>query len=138
MNTKHQLTHHQHNIMNPRLVLSGRRSTWSGRRNTWSTFIEVRRSPATMDDFGRRLVLRGRRDASSTSDPFCLAGAALGAAQRGRRSTWTTFIEVRGSAATIDDFGRRLVLRGRPSTWSTSDSFCVAGASLGWSTFIES
>ena len=26
-----------------------------------------------------------------------------------------------------DDFGRRLVLRGRRSTWSTSASFCVAG-----------
>ena len=64
---------------------------------------------------------------------------------RGRRSTWTTFIEVRGSPATIDYFGRRLVLHGRRSTWSTSasffcgscstwsssGSFCVAGAALG-------
>ena len=85
---------------------------------------------------------------------FCVAGAALGAPQvrflRGRRSTWSTFIEVGGSLATSEAFGRRLVLRGRRSTWSISGSFCVAGAALGapqvlllrgrrstWSTFIE-
>ena len=38
---------------------------------------------------------------------------------RGRRSTWSTFIEVGGSPATSDANGRRLVLRGRRSTWST-------------------
>ena len=76
---------------------------------------------------------------------------------RGRCSTWSTFIEVRGSPATIDYFGRRLALRGRRSTWSTfievrgspatidpsgvpsfrvalgapPAPFCVAGAALG-------
>ena len=62
-----------------------------GRCSTWSTFIEVRRSPATIDYFGRRLlawqaqhlehlqlVLRARRSTWSTSGPFCVAGAALG------------------------------------------------------------
>ena len=49
---------------------------------------------------------------------------------RGRRSTWNTFIEVCGSPATSDDFGRRLVLRRRCSTWSTSGWFCMAGAAL--------
>ena len=38
---------------------------------------------------------------------------------------------MRGSPATIDYFGRRLVLRGRRSTWSTSGAFCLAGAALG-------
>ena len=58
---------------------------------------------------------------NTTSGSFCMAGAALGAPA----------IEVRGSLATSDDFGRRLVLRGMRSTWSTSGSFCVAGAALG-------
>ena len=38
---------------------------------------------------------------------------------------------VRGSPAAVDYFGRRLVLHGRRSTWSTSRSFCLAGAALG-------
>ena len=38
-------------------------------------------SPATSDAFGRRLVLRRRRSARSTSGSFCVAGAALGAPQ---------------------------------------------------------
>ena len=183
-----------------------------GKCSTWSTFKEVRGSPATSDDFGRRLVLHGRRSTWSTSGSFCVAGAALGAPRarfawqaqhlehllrgprspatsddfgrrfvfhgrrstwstsvsflrgrcslelrfvlRGTRSTWPAFIEVGGSQAKSDDFGRhlvfawqahclehlrfilhlehlRLVLRGRRSTWSTSGSFCVAGAALG-------
>ena len=36
---------------------------------------------------------------------------------RGRRSTWSTFIEARGSP-TIDYIGRRFGLRGRRSTWT--------------------
>ena len=43
---------------------------------------------------------------------------------------WSTSREVRGSPATIEYYGRRLLLRGRCSTWSTSVSFCVAGAPL--------
>ena len=35
------------------------RPVLSGRCSTWSSFIEVRGSPATIDYFGRRLVLRG-------------------------------------------------------------------------------
>ena len=138
------------------LVLHGRRSTWStfievggnlatcdafgrrlvlrGRRSTLRTFIEVGGSLATCDAFGRRLVLRGRRNTWSASGSFCMAGAALGASQVrfcvGRRSTWSTFIEVGGSLATSDAFGRRLLLCGRRSTWSISGSFCVAGAAL--------
>ena len=51
---------------------------------------------------------------------------------RGRR-IWNPFknIEVRGIPVTSDDFGRRLALRGRYSTWNVSGSFCVAGAVLG-------
>ena len=66
-----------------------------------------------------------------------MAGAALGAHQvalaqhlehlrlvlRRRCSTWSTFIEARGSPATIDYFGRRFVLCGRRA-------LCVAGAIL--------
>ena len=95
------------------------------------TFIEVGGSPATSDAFGRSV-----------------ASAALGAPQarfawqaqhsehlrlvlRGRRSTWSTFLEVGGSLATSDANGCRLVWRGRCSTWSTSGSFFVAGAALG-------
>ena len=44
---------------------------------------------------------------------------------RDRRSTRSTFIEVGGSLATNEAFGRRLVL------WSISGSFCVARAALG-------
>ena len=79
---------------------------------------------------------------------FFVAGASLGASParfawqarrsehlrfvfRGRRNTWSTFIEVRGSLATSEAFGRRLVLRGRRSTWSISGAFCVAGAARG-------
>ena len=46
-------------------------------------------------------------------------------------SSWSTFIEVGGSLATGDANGRRFVLRGRRSTWSTSGFFCVARAALG-------
>ena len=69
-----------------RLVLRGRRSIWS-------TFIEVRGSPATSDDFGRC--------------SFCVAGAALGAPQV--RFAW--------QAQHLEHL--KLVLRGRCSTWST-------------------
>ena len=88
----------------------------------------------------------------STSVSFCVTGAALGAPQcrfawqvhledlsvilRGTCSTWTSSREVCGSPATIEYYGRRLLLCGRCSTWSTSVSvcvapFCVAGAALG-------
>ena len=151
-----------------------------GRRSTWSTVIDVRGSLATSDDFGHRVLLRGKSSTwsgsfcvagaplgvpqvrfvilcgrcstfievrvSPATAPFCMAGAALGApparfawqAQHlehltlvlcGRRSTWSTVIDVRGSLATSDDFGHRVLLRGKSSTWS--GSFCVAGAPLG-------
>ena len=50
----------------------------------------------------------------------------------GRCSTRSTFREVLGSLATVEYYGRRLLLRGKCSTW-TSVSFCVAGhgAALG-------
>ena len=130
-----------------RLVLCGMCSTWS-------TFIEVHGSPATIDYFGPRIVLRGRRSTWSASASFCVAGPRkpsdigllwapprfawqaqhlqqLRLVLRGRRSPWSTFIDVHGSPATIDYFGRRIVLRGRRSTCSSSGSFCVAGAALG-------
>ena len=55
--------------------------------------------------------------ARGTSVSFCVAGAAPG--------------ERSASPATIEYCERRLLLRGRRSTWSTSVSFCVAGAALG-------
>ena len=66
---------------------------------------------------------------------FCVAGAALAAPQchfilQGRYSTRSISREVRGSLTTSEYYGRRLLLRGRCSTWSTSGSFCVAGAAL--------
>ena len=61
-------------------------------KSTQSTSREVRGSPATIEYYGRRLLLRGR----------C--------------STWRTSV---------------FILRGKCSTWRTSVSFCVAGAALG-------
>ena len=64
-----------------------------------------------------------------------VAGAALGAPQA--RFAWQAqhlehlHIELRGSPAASEYYGRRLLLRGRRSAWSTSGSFCVAGAALG-------
>ena len=78
--------------------------------------------------------LRGKRSIWSTSGCFAWQVQHLEHLRfvlRGSCSTWTTFIEVRGSPVTIDYFGRHLVLCGRRSTWSTSGSFCVAGAALG-------
>ena len=49
----------------------------------------------------------------------------------GRCSMCSTSREVRGGPATIDYYGRRLLWRGRCTTWSTSVSFCVASAGLG-------
>ena len=82
-----------------------------------------------------------RRLSTMDAGCFCVAGGALGAPQshfawqvqhlcRGKCSTRSTSREVRGSPATIEYYGRRLLLRGRWSTWSTSVSFCVAGAAL--------
>ena len=127
INTTPSTQHHPHNPINTTP------STQPYLHSTWSTFIEVSGSPASSDDFGRRVVLRGRRGTWSTSSSFCVAGAALRAPQarfawqvqhlehlrlvlRGRRSTWSTS----GS-----------FLRGRRGTWSTSGSFCVAGTALG-------
>ena len=50
---------------------------------------------------------------------------------RGRCSTRRMSREVRRSPATIEYYGRRLLLRGECNTWRTSVSFCVAGAALG-------
>ena len=129
-----------------------------GRRSTSSTFIEVGGSLATSDANGRRLVLRGRRSTWSTFIEVVLRRLVLRRQEvrrlvmrpqrprfpwqaqhlehlrlvfRGTRSTCSTFIELRGSLGTSDANGRRLVLRGRRSAWSTSGSVCVAGAALG-------
>ena len=92
-------------------------------------------------EVGQRLITLGAAS-------VCVAGASLGApparfawqAQhleplwlvlRGRRSTWSTFTEVRGSPATIDYIGRRFGWRGRCSIWGPSGSSCVAGTALG-------
>ena len=87
-------------------------------------------------------------DWSMDAGCFCMAGAAFGAPRshfagqvqhsehlsvtlRGRCSAINTSREIRGCSATIEYYGRGLLLRGRCSTWSTSVSFCVAGAALG-------
>ena len=97
--------------------------------------------PARSAEVRRRLSIVG-------AGCFFVAGAALGASPshfawqvqhaehlslilRGRCSTRSTSRDVRGSPATIEYCGRRLRLRGRRSTWSTSVSFCVAGAIRG-------
>ena len=121
--------HHQHIIIN----------------TTHTINTEVRGNQATIQYCGHRLRFRGRHSTWSTSVSFCVASAALGAppshfasqAQhlehlrpilRGRCSTRSISREVRGSPATIEYCGRRLRLRCRRSTWSTSVSFCMAGA----------
>ena len=80
-----------------------------GRCSTWNTFIEVRGSPATIDYFGRRLVLITLGAAS-----FCAASAALGAPPA--RFAW--------QAQHLQHL--RLVLRGKCSTGSISVAYCGA------------
>ena len=46
---------------------------------------------------------------------------------RGRRGTFSTYIDVRGSLATNWSLGRRCFLCGWRDTFSTSGSICVAG-----------
>ena len=112
-----------------------------GRCSTRSTSREVRRSPVTIaiESCGRQLRLCGRHSTWSTSVSFRAAGAShahhlghlsLSLILRGRCSTRSTSREVRRSPVTIaiESCGRRLRLRGKRSTWSTSVSFCLAGA----------
>ena len=69
-----------------------------------------------------RFAWQARRSTWSTSGSCC----------RGTRSTWSTFIEVRGSLATSDANGRRLVLRGRRSASGAQRArFAMAGTALG-------
>ena len=103
-----------------------------GRRSNWSTFIEVSGSPATSDDFGGRGSKRSTWS-WSTSGSICVAGAALGAPQA--RFPWQAqhlehLHRGRQKSGHSVANGRRLLLRGRRSTWSTSGWFCVAGAEL--------
>ena len=111
-----------------------------------STSREVRGSPA-ISYYGRRLLLRGRCSTWRTSVSCCVAGAALGASQS--HFAWQVqhpsisvsrcvagaapgaLPDVCGRPATIEYYGRRLLLRGRCSTWRSSLSFCVAGAAFG-------
>ena len=93
-----------------------------GKRSTWSTFSRVRGRPATIE--------------ALVAPPACFAWQAqhlehLSVILRGRGSTWSTFIEVRRSPATIEYHGRRLLCVPSAAPWSTSGSFCVAGAALG-------
>ena len=63
---------------------------------------------------------------------FCVGGAALGAPQA--RFAWQAkhFKHLhRGGSLATSDACPRIVLRGRRSTWSSSGSFCAAGAALG-------
>ena len=60
----------------------------------------------------------------------CVAGAALGGPQCHLHGMAPPG-EVRRSLATIEKCGRRLRLRGKRKTWSTSVSFCVTGAARG-------
>ena len=108
----------------------------------------------------RRCILRGRRDAFSTSGSLCVAGVALSVPscprklgdELGRigaaafyvagvtpsapqaRFAWQAwhfqYLHVRGSSATNWVEWRRCILRGRRHTFSTSGSICVAGVAL--------
>ena len=103
INTSSSTHHHQHHqhLEHLSVILRG---TYSTRR---STSREVRGSPATIEYYGRRLLLRGRCSTWSTSASLCGAGAGLGAAPE--RSA-----EVRRRLNTMD-----------------ADCFCVADAALG-------
>ena len=86
-----------------------------GRCSTRSFSKEVRGNPATIEYYGHRLLLHGRRSTWRTSVSFCVAGAALGASQC--HFAWQ-----------VQHFNHlSFMLRGRCTTWSTSDLFCVAG-----------
>ena len=103
-----------------RLVLRGRCSTWS----TSGSFCVA---GAALGAPSQRSAEVRRRVMTLGAASFCVAGAALGAPQA--RFAWQALhLGEAGSLATSDAFGRRLVLRGRRSTWSTSGSFSVAGA----------
>ena len=125
INTTPSTQHHQHNIS---LILRGRCSIRCSAR-------EVRGSPATIEYFGRRLLLRGRCSTWSTSVSFCVAGAAFGAPPersaevRRRLNTmaWTPAAFAR-KVQELEDLS--LILSGRCSTRSTPVPFCVAGAAL--------
>ena len=99
-------------------------------------------SPATSECYGRRMLWHGMCTTWSTSASFSVASAAALASHlehlrlvarrmRSTCSTCSTSIEVGGSPATSEYYGRRLLVRGRCSTWSTSGSFGVARAALG-------
>ena len=149
------------------LILRGRCSTRSGCR-------EVRASPATIEYYGRRLLLRGTCSAWRPSVSFCVAGtrstsreaaevrrrlrtmdagcfcvarAALGGPQchfawqalgappeRPRKpgddwGLWTP-AAFAGQVQHSDLEHLSLILRGRPSAWSTWVSLCAAVAAL--------
>ena len=90
--------------------------TLRGRCSTRSTSREVGGSPATMEYYGHRLLLRGRCRTWRTS------GAAFGAFSD-RSGCFCVQVQH------LEDLS--FILRGRCSTWRTSVSFCVAGAALG-------
>ena len=102
--------------------LRGNEPVLCGRPRVALSFIEVCRSLATS---------LSCVDAAS----FCVAGAALGAPQA--RSVWQAWhfqYSDRGMRK-LGDYepvlcGRRLVLCGRRSTWSSPGSICVAGVAL--------
>ena len=183
---------HQHNTINTTSVsfcmagaaLGGHQSHFAwhvqhsehlsviGRCSTRSTSRKVRGSPAMIECYGHRLLLRGRCS-TSTSVSFCVAGAALGASQchfawqvqhseHLQRRPWksrddwilwapSAHLEVGASqchfawqvqhwkhlqrgprkSGMIEYYGRRLLLRSKCSTWSTSVLFCLAGAAQG-------
>ena len=106
-----------------RLVLRGRRSTWSISGSFCVAGAPLGASPVRFAWQAQhlehlRFVLRGRRNTWSISGLFCVAGAALRAPQVRfvwQAQTWSTIIEVGASLATIDAFGRHLLLPGRRS-----------------------
>ena len=114
-----------------------------GRCNTRNIFL----SGAALGDPPERSTKVRRRLSTVDAGCLCVASAALGGPQshfarqvqhseyllvilRARCSTRRSSREVHGSPATIEYYGRRLLLHGRCSTWRTSVSFCVAGALL--------
>ena len=118
-----------------RLILRGRRSTGSV---SLSFCVAGAALGASQSHFAGQaqhlehlsLILRGRRSTWSTSRKVSGSLATNCIVPAPRRFAWHLQRGQRKPGDNLNRFGT-VVLRGRCSTWSTSVSFCVAGAALG-------
>ena len=119
----HQKQHHQHNITTIYTTSSTlHHLQYIIKNNMINTTSSTRQpqdvTPSTQHHQHIIIIIINTTSSSSSSSK-----------QHHQHNTINT--KVRGSPATIECCGRRLRLRGRRSTWSTSVSFCVAGAARG-------